>query len=296
MPNVPTLLDEHVTLKCECLDRIYLNGCVAKLQDPGQLASFLVAVRGERIPSYEVVGQMAHQLIAGIERMAEEKGIPVVHFERGQSKEAIAAPYFVEAERQGREQVVLIGIAQERTRAFRPVAKQQRQPGKFGVARVAVFVNFYYLYIWTRTGGAASSRSAATRPGRSGCGSTVTTGCSASSSAGASPTSRSTTASPGSPTPWRCSGSPTASVMPTSSATSTAGCTACPVPSVPRTAFVSGPAHKAAARTRTDRRRTYVAFSTFMQALSITPHRTHPLPATQTCQPTQQSHKGRNSS
>ena len=150
MPNVATLLDEHVTLKCECLDRIYLNGYVPQLQEPGQLASFLVAVRGERMPSYEVVGKMAHELIAGIERMAAEKGIPVVHFERGQSKEVIAEPYFVAAERQGREQVVLIGIAQERTRAFRPVAKVERQPGRFGVARVAVFVNFYYLYIWDR--------------------------------------------------------------------------------------------------------------------------------------------------
>jgi hypothetical protein len=37
MPNVNTLLRDHVTLKCEMVDRIFLNGYVAKLQESDQL-------------------------------------------------------------------------------------------------------------------------------------------------------------------------------------------------------------------------------------------------------------------
>jgi len=33
MPNVNTLLDEHVVLKYECVDRLFLNGYVAKLRE-----------------------------------------------------------------------------------------------------------------------------------------------------------------------------------------------------------------------------------------------------------------------
>lgn len=148
MPNIPSLLDDHVTLRCECCDRFFLNGYVKRLQRPEDLAYFLTQVRGEEIPRYEVVGKMMRDFIAGIERMIEKKSIPVVHFEKGQRKEAIAEPYFQEAEREGRERVVLVGVAQEKASAFRPVGKQQRVPGKFAVARVSVFVKFFYLYIW----------------------------------------------------------------------------------------------------------------------------------------------------
>ena len=43
MPNINTVLDEHVVLKYECLDRIFLNGYVAKLQDAPALAWFLIS-------------------------------------------------------------------------------------------------------------------------------------------------------------------------------------------------------------------------------------------------------------
>ncbi len=42
MANINDLLREHVTLDIQCLDRIYVNGYVPKLQVPGQLVTFLV--------------------------------------------------------------------------------------------------------------------------------------------------------------------------------------------------------------------------------------------------------------
>jgi len=37
MPNVETLLRDHVTLNVDCIDRLYLNGYVPRLQRPDLL-------------------------------------------------------------------------------------------------------------------------------------------------------------------------------------------------------------------------------------------------------------------
>jgi len=39
--TVPELLDGHTVLGIECLDRIYLNGCVPRLQAGGRVITFL---------------------------------------------------------------------------------------------------------------------------------------------------------------------------------------------------------------------------------------------------------------
>ena len=45
------VLDGHVGLDVECLDRIYLNGYVPNLQVAGQVVSFMTAHLGNPIPS-----------------------------------------------------------------------------------------------------------------------------------------------------------------------------------------------------------------------------------------------------
>jgi hypothetical protein len=39
VPDINTLLDQHVTLVYESVDRVFLNGYVANLRDPDRLAS-----------------------------------------------------------------------------------------------------------------------------------------------------------------------------------------------------------------------------------------------------------------
>jgi hypothetical protein len=46
MVTVPELLDGHTVLDIECLDRIYLNGYVPRLQVGGQVNTFLHDNRG----------------------------------------------------------------------------------------------------------------------------------------------------------------------------------------------------------------------------------------------------------
>ena len=38
-PNVATILRDHVSLSTACIDRLYLNGYVPKLQTSGQLCA-----------------------------------------------------------------------------------------------------------------------------------------------------------------------------------------------------------------------------------------------------------------
>ena len=49
--NISDVLEGHVVLDLECLDRVYLNGYVPKLQVGGQVVTFLTEHLGNRIPS-----------------------------------------------------------------------------------------------------------------------------------------------------------------------------------------------------------------------------------------------------
>ncbi len=49
--TVNDVLDGHVVLDVECMDRIYLNGYVPNLQVGGQVVSFMTAHLGYPIPS-----------------------------------------------------------------------------------------------------------------------------------------------------------------------------------------------------------------------------------------------------
>ena len=47
-PSVATILAEHVSLSTSCIDRLYLNGYVPRLQSSGQLCAFLCDHLGNR--------------------------------------------------------------------------------------------------------------------------------------------------------------------------------------------------------------------------------------------------------
>ena len=57
--RVGDVLDGHVGLDLECLDRIYLNGYVPNLQVGGQVVSFMTAHLGCPIPSPAIFDKIA---------------------------------------------------------------------------------------------------------------------------------------------------------------------------------------------------------------------------------------------
>jgi hypothetical protein len=112
------LLDGHVRLDLECLDRIYLNGYVPNLQVGGQVVGFLTEHLGNPIPSPALFTPIGERFRAAVARFAAEGGIPVVRFGKDQRKAEVMRPYLEAAEASGRPGVVAVGVAQEFQRVF----------------------------------------------------------------------------------------------------------------------------------------------------------------------------------
>ena len=77
MANIPELLDGHVTLEVECLDRLYLNGYIGGLVTPGGLVTFMRVQLGKPIPSPVVLGQVSEKFREAVKAQAERERIPV---------------------------------------------------------------------------------------------------------------------------------------------------------------------------------------------------------------------------
>lgn len=150
MPTVTRLLQDHVTLTCECIDRMYLNGYVPTLQTPRHLVRFYSDHRDQPIASPVLCGRHTASFVQAVETFAARHHIPMVHFPKHARKEAIARKYF--ARYRGPEGVVLIGVAQERMRGFRAT---KIATGQFSWTRQPVCVKHYYFYLLDRDFGPA---------------------------------------------------------------------------------------------------------------------------------------------
>ena len=111
------ILNGHVTLDVECLDRIYLNGYVPNLQVGGQVVGFL-AGQGFPIPSPAVVYRIGERFRDSVRRFAEANKIPVVRFVKRDRKVDRMRPYLARQAATGRSGVAAIGVAQEYASVF----------------------------------------------------------------------------------------------------------------------------------------------------------------------------------
>lgn len=144
MPNINTILNEHVTFQCECIDRLFLNGYIPILQLPGQAVNFMIKHRGEKAPSTAIFRKITSNYVAEVERFARERNIPLLPFPKDADKEEFAQTYF---ERASGEGVVFIGVAQEKAMAFRSYRPKTRVRGEFEFSKCSLNVNHYYFYI-----------------------------------------------------------------------------------------------------------------------------------------------------
>ena len=152
MSDYATLLRDHVTLTCRSIDRVFLQGYVPKLQSVGMVCNFLRWQRGFRIPSSAAFGKIGDAYVSAVHRFAKDNAIPVVHFGRGESKEAFARPLIDAAAAEGGDgKVVLIGIAQEKASAWRSwpaKGHEKRAHPHMEWGRQMTFVNHFYFYLW----------------------------------------------------------------------------------------------------------------------------------------------------
>src|SRR5881394_2929098 len=126
MPNVETLLRDHVTLKIDCIDRLYLNGYVELLQRPQNLWWFLHEHLGFPVVSPQLLKRLVDRFVQSIHAFAERHRVPVVHFDGKERKEAVARRHL--AGFKGDEGVVMIGVSQEMVSGFRVYKKRLSNP------------------------------------------------------------------------------------------------------------------------------------------------------------------------
>ena|SRR5215469_11231899 len=86
MPKINELLEGHVTLEVECIDRLYLNGYLPSLATGG-LIRFLTEHLGKPIASPALLGQITQRWLEALKRWASPQGIPLIHFQHGERKD-----------------------------------------------------------------------------------------------------------------------------------------------------------------------------------------------------------------
>ena len=95
--TVNDVLDGHVVLDLECLDRIYLNGYVPNLQVGGQVVSFLTQHLGNPIPSPAILEKIGTGFRRAVCTFAADNEIPVVQFDKNDRKIDVMRPYLARA-------------------------------------------------------------------------------------------------------------------------------------------------------------------------------------------------------
>jgi hypothetical protein len=143
--TVAEVIDNHVTLELESLDRVYLNVYQPQLQTPRAVFHFLRDHHGRGAVSSHQMKEISERFLRSIHRFADEQDIPIIGFEKGQRKEDLAAEYL--ARSSAPERVLFIGKAQEKVRTFRTEGRRNDRGETYPwIVESTAMVNQYYFY------------------------------------------------------------------------------------------------------------------------------------------------------
>jgi hypothetical protein len=154
--TINEVLDGHVGLDLQCLDRLYLHGYLGQLQVGGQVIQFL-RHRGYPVPSPACLQQIGDAFRRRVASFAEANHIPVVPLKAADRNIEMMQPYLDAAAATGRSQVAAIGVAQEPQRVL--IARQRdtdpARPPQFSFDKKDRRVTVYYFYLWDANFGPA---------------------------------------------------------------------------------------------------------------------------------------------
>lgn len=144
--TVADVLQQHVVLEVESIDRMYLNVYQSRLQRGAGVSDFFRRHRGEAFATAHVMSQMTQAFVAAIERFAEEEEVPLIPFEKKVRKDDVAAEHLARFDRP--EGVVFIGKAQEKATVYRTVKRRCEETGRTypWLMKSTAMVNQYYFY------------------------------------------------------------------------------------------------------------------------------------------------------
>jgi hypothetical protein len=149
------VLAGHVTFELECIDRIYCNLYVPKLQRDLGVAGFIREHLGMPVASTAVLAARTEAFYAEIKAFAARGGIPVVEFAPGQRKDDVMRGHlgwFLAAGRT--EGVVFIGRAQEKVSVFATTRRHDAGGRSYPwIVRASRVVTQWYFYCYDRSAG-----------------------------------------------------------------------------------------------------------------------------------------------
>ena len=145
--NVAEILQNHVLLEVEGIDRLYLNGYVSLVQTEGGAATFIRRQLGKPFASTAAVAPMTSQFVKDIETFARTHSIDIVTFAKKQRKDDVMQAYLAKFSQP--EGVLFIGKAQEKASLFRTVRRKNPLTGQYypWLTRGTAMPNHFYFYI-----------------------------------------------------------------------------------------------------------------------------------------------------
>ena len=144
--SVSEVISNHVTLEVEGIDRMYLNVYVPKLQYASGVVGFFRNHRGYTFASSALMDPITKDFIRQVSEFTAAAGIPLITFSKGERKDDVMKQHL--AKFPGREGVLFVGKAQEKTPVFRTEKRRNPETGQTypWIVRTTALVNHFYFY------------------------------------------------------------------------------------------------------------------------------------------------------
>jgi hypothetical protein len=140
------VLSGHVRLEIRCIDRMLLTFRQPRLQYGQGIHGFFCHHRGNQFVSSALMMPMTERFAADIRHYIDARGLDLIRFAKGQSKDQVAKEYL--AGHDGGEQILFAGVAQEKTRIWRTRQRRDAVTGKRypWLCQEQAMVNHWYFY------------------------------------------------------------------------------------------------------------------------------------------------------
>ena len=140
------VLSGHVSLEIRCTDRVLLTFRQPRLQYGQGIHGFFCHHRGNQFASSALMLPMTEHFAADIRHYIDTRRLDLIRFAKGQSKDQVAKGYL--AGKSGGDQILFVGVAQEKTRIWRTSQRRDPVTGKRypWLYQDQAMVNHWYFY------------------------------------------------------------------------------------------------------------------------------------------------------
>lgn len=145
--SVGEVLADHVTLEVECIDRMYLNVYVPKLQYATGVVGFFREHRGFQYASNGVMAPMRDAFLGQVHAFVDRHEVPYMQFRPGERKDDVMHEHLGRFDRD--EGVLFVGRAQEKTSVLTTTKRRNPKTKKSyaWLVRSTKLVNHFYFYL-----------------------------------------------------------------------------------------------------------------------------------------------------